>query len=147
MKDFKYILIILNESKQFVLPDEYSMTKNLLWEDGVVGEDGVNSTIEDLLKWDRALYTNKLVPKDAIRQIFTPGKVEEGETDYGFGWHIKTIGSYGRIAYHSGGWPGYMAYIERHLDNDKTIIILRNKFTPATKIPLDKIREILYSNL
>jgi hypothetical protein len=55
------------------------------------------------------------------------------------------MGDYGKVVFHSGGWPGYIAYIERHLDNDKTIIVLRNKYTPATRMPLDAIRAVLYN--
>lgn len=32
----------------------------------------------------------------------------------------------GRTAYHSGGNPGYTAYLVRFLDADKTVIILSN---------------------
>ncbi len=130
--------------RSFVLPDESAKFKNLLWEDGIVGEDGVNSTVTDMLIWDQALYRNSLINAASINEIFTPGTVTQGQTDYGFGWHIKSLDPYGKIAYHSGGWPGYIAYIERHLDHRKTIIILRNKFTPELKMPIDAIRAILY---
>ncbi len=129
----------------FVLPDQSAKFKNLLWEDGVVGEDGVNSTVGDLLIWDQALYHNKLIAYDHMAEIFTPQKLDSGVSDYGFGWHVKSVNDYGRIAYHSGGWPGYMAYIERHLNHHKTIIILRNKFSPELKMPIDQIRAILYN--
>jgi CubicO group peptidase (beta-lactamase class C family) len=129
----------------YVLPDQSSKFKNLLWEDGIVGEDGVNSTVGDLLRWDQSLYGNVLIDTAAISEIFSPGTVAEGQTDYGFGWHIKSFNSYGTIAWHSGGWPGYMAYIERHISTNKTIIILRNKFTPELKVPIDAIRRILYN--
>jgi len=130
----------------YILPDISSKWKNAIWEDGIVGEDGVNSNVQDMLIWDQALYKNNLVSAASLSEIFTPGSVAQGQTDYGFGWHIKSVDGYGKIAYHSGGWPGYMAYIERHLDNNKTIIILRNKFTPELKMPIDSIRAILYSN-
>jgi CubicO group peptidase (beta-lactamase class C family) len=130
----------------YILPDQSSKWKNGLWEDGIVGEDGINSTASDMLVWDQALYKNNLISATSLNEIFTQGLVAQGQTDYGFGWHIKSVDGYGKIAYHSGGWPGYMAYIERHLDHNKTIIILRNKFIPELKMPVDSIRAILYSN-
>jgi CubicO group peptidase (beta-lactamase class C family) len=129
----------------YVLPDSSVKFKKLLWEDGVMGEDGVNSTVGDLLKWDQVQYNNPLLDSTAINQIFSPGRVAQGQNDYGFGWHIKSFDGYGKIAWHSGGWPGYMAYIERHLQTNKIIIILRNKFSPELKIPIDAIRNILYN--
>src|SRR6185312_6227769 len=111
----------------------------------IVGEDGVNSTTGDLLIWDLALYHNPLIGDSSLTAMFTSGSVDSGVSDYGFGWFIRTFPPYGRIAYHSGGWPGYMAYIERHLDNDKTVIVLRNKFISEPRLPIDAIRAVLYN--
>jgi CubicO group peptidase (beta-lactamase class C family) len=138
---------VYNDSlKTWVLPDSDAKWKSALWEDGIEGEDGINSTTDNMLKWDQALYFNPLLSAIELAEIFTPGKVQTGETDYGFGWHIKTFAGYGRIAFHSGGWPGYIAYIERHMDSYKTIIILRNRFSPETRMPIAEIRSILYSH-
>src|SRR4051812_11811550 len=41
------------------------------------------STVEDLLKWDQALYTEKLVPRKSLEAMFTPFK-----DNYGYGWGI-----------------------------------------------------------
>lgn len=129
--------------KTFVLPEVHPLWKNALWEDGVYGEDGVNSTTGDLLKWDQAVFNKTILQAADWNEILTPGMVKEGSSDYGFGWHI--INPNDRIAYHSGGWPGYIAYNEQYLDHNRTIIILRNKFTTAIKIPIADIRAILCS--
>ena len=44
------------------------------------------STVEDLYKWDQALYTDKLLPNDLKQRIFTPGLEH-----YGYGWVIETV--------------------------------------------------------
>lgn len=129
---------------QYNLPYPVSAYETAGWEDGIVDQDGISSTTSDLLAWDQLLYNNKLIPADALQEIFTPAKTKKGETDYGFGWHIQQLYQYGKIAYHNGDWPGYIAYIERHMDSKKTIIILRNRFTPEIKMPIDLIRSILY---
>jgi len=49
---------------------------------------------------------------------------------------------FGRVARHSGGWPGYLSFIERDIDNDNTIIILQNHYNST--MPSDEIRDILY---
>lgn len=114
--------------------------------DGIVGDGMVNSTLDDLLKWDRALYTDKLINAAERKLIFTSGTTTDGkETGYGFGWKVSNNKEYGTIASHSGGWAGYVTYIERHVDHDKTIILLQNNSTQFTQIPAKNIRKILYN--
>ncbi|MBC7524704.1 MAG: beta-lactamase family protein [Flavobacterium sp.] len=114
--------------------------------DGIVGDGTVNSTIDDLLKWDRSLNTSKLVSKNDINEIFNPTTLNNGtKTKYGFGWFLENNETFGKIVNHSGSWPGYISYIERHIDNDKTIILLQNNDNRNTKIPSKLIRNILYN--
>jgi hypothetical protein len=116
----------------------------VIWLDGIVGDGTVNSTINDLLKWDRALYTNKLLTQDGMKTVFEMATLKDGtKTKYGFGWAIDDNANFGKITSHSGGWPGYVTFIERHITNDKTIIILQNH--DNVSIPVKSIRSILYN--
>ncbi|MEO1518171.1 MAG: serine hydrolase domain-containing protein [Bacteroidota bacterium] len=128
-----------------MLPDSMASQSYVIYLDGIVGDGMVNSTVGDLLKWDRALYTNKLVnemDKQAIfRSYYT---ADSSQTDYGFGWDIGSLKVYGKVVEHSGGWAGYYTHIERHLDNDKTIIVLQNNMMEETTMPLKNTRRILY---
>src|SRR5262249_28410918 len=46
-------------------------------------------TVLDMAKWDAALYTEKLVKKATLEQIWTPVKLNDGKTyPYGFGWSL-----------------------------------------------------------
>jgi CubicO group peptidase (beta-lactamase class C family) len=131
-------------SDNYVLPDSVPGVASMVYSlDGIVGDGTVNSTTPDLLKWDRALYTEKLVSFAAMQEAFTPAKLNDGKTyPYGFGWAMGTLDGIGKIVNHSGGWPGYGTIIERHLQTGKTIIILRNHETAGP--PMQKIRNILY---
>ncbi len=92
-----------------------------------MGEDGVYSTVGDLLKWDRALYTEKLVSKATLEEAFTPAVLNNGDTtDYGFGWFIEQKGT---VVKHSGGWLSFSTYIQRDIADDKCLIILCNNST------------------
>ena len=114
--------------------------------DGIVGPRTVHSNLEDLLKWDRALYTDQLINVEDKKEIFSSEKIKNGKVnDYGFGWVLSQNEKYGKIVNHSGSWAGYITYIERHLDNDKTIILLQNVNTPNSKIGLGDVRKILYN--
>ena len=116
-----------NASGKKVLPDNDPNNNYVVCLDGIVGDGTVNSTTSDLLKWDKALYTDKLVSRKSLELLFTPPVLPNDEkTNYGFGWMVNQSDDYGKVANHSGGWPGYVTFIERHMDNDKTIIVLQN---------------------
>ncbi|CAI9684212.1 beta-lactamase family protein [Elizabethkingia anophelis] len=113
--------------------------------DGIVGDGMVNSTTGDMLKWDRALYGDKLVNQKDKDLIFSSIVTKDNkDTRYGYGWAIDTKYPFGKIANHSGGWAGYITFIERDLDYDKTIIILQNNDSEAASSPVKQLRNILY---
>lgn len=115
-------------SAEFKLPDVIDDTQYVEFLDGIQGDGTVNSNLSDLFKFDRALYTDKLVNKQSLSQAFAPVQLNSGETfDYGFGWILEHKEEYGRAVHHSGGWPGYATFMVRYIDADMTLIYLRNK--------------------
>lgn len=83
------------------------------------------STVEDLLKWDQALYTDTLLPAAARQLMWTPFK-----NDYGYGWIVAgptpgLFGGHKRIA-HSGGINGFSSVIVRLPEPKITAIVLAN---------------------
>lgn len=128
-----------------ILPDVMGKDFYVVYLDGIVGDGMVNSNLYDLLRWDRALYENILVNKQEKEMIFSSYQTNDStETDYGFGWMIEQSGKYQTIVHHSGGWAGYRTYIERHLDTDKTIIILQNYSARDIEAPIKNTRRLLY---
>lgn len=83
------------------------------------GAGALYSTVEDMYKWDRALYTEKLLSKASKEAMFTPGL-----GDYGYGWGIRTMPR--KEIVHSGGINGFTSYIARYPDDDLCIIVLSN---------------------
>ncbi|MFC6267326.1 serine hydrolase domain-containing protein [Frigoriflavimonas asaccharolytica] len=129
-----------------VTTDSFGKDYYTYYLDGIVGDGMVNSTLEDLLKWDRALQNNILVNDDDKNLIFCNSQTLDGkDNNYGFGWILADSKKYGKIAYHSGGWAGYSTFIEREISNDKTIILLQNNSIPSTVIPAAEVRKILYN--
>ena len=129
-----------------ILPDELGRDFYVVFLDGIVGDGMVNSNPIDLLKWDRALYKDKIINDQDRELIFSSSMTtDSAQTDYGFGWMIDSTKTYGKIASHSGGWAGYITYIERNLDNDKTIIVLQNNSLSSTEIPIKNTRRIVYN--
>jgi CubicO group peptidase (beta-lactamase class C family) len=94
------------------------------------------STVEDLLLWDQALYTEKLVHRSALDAMFTPFK-----GGYAYGWAIRTASpaTFGRkqIA-HGGGINGFATFIARYPDEKATVIVLcNNEAFPAGSVATD----------
>ena len=100
------------------------------------------STVEDLLKWDQALYTDELLPAAARSAMFTPFK-----GDYAYGWSVPTPSpqTFGRkqVA-HGGGINGFSTMIIRVTDDNITSIVLSNvQQAPSSRIARDLLAILL----
>lgn len=95
--------------------------------DGLQGDGNVHTTMNDLFKWDRALYTDTLLSKSTLSEAFTPVVLNNKRSaPNGLGWFVSNIAGKGRKVEHSGYWPGYQSTFQRYVDLDKTVIILNN---------------------
>jgi len=92
----------------------------------VYGDGGIFSNIIDLFKWNEALYTEKLVKQETLKEAFKPYVLNDGSVgDYGFGWNVSEIDS-SKIVDHSGSWEGFRTHIFRDITNKHCVIILTN---------------------
>lgn len=85
------------------------------------------STVEDLYKWDQALYTEKLLPENLKKTMWTPFL-----HDYAYGWGVSqlAIGDGSEkvpVITHGGGINGFNTVIVRMVDEHSTIILLNNE--------------------
>lgn len=84
------------------------------------------STVNDLAKWDAALYTDKFLTKATRDQMWTPVKLNNGETyPYGFGWQLEPAGNHRQVR-HGGSLPGFRAEFTRLVDDKLSVIVLTN---------------------
>lgn len=87
---------------------------------------GLYSTAEDLLLWNHALDTEKIVSKKSLDEIFTPGK-----GNVGYGWFINRDSS-NRLQISQGGLnSGFASAIFRYPE-ERVCIILLNNFENAS---------------
>ncbi|MDQ6787728.1 MAG: serine hydrolase [Acidobacteriota bacterium] len=90
------------------------------------------STTGDLLLWDQALYTEKLVSRKTLDEIFTPFK-----SNYGYGWSISKKFDRQEIS-HGGGIYGFATEIDRFPADKVTVVVLSNvEGAPAGRIAGD----------
>jgi CubicO group peptidase (beta-lactamase class C family) len=106
------------------------------------GAGGVYSTVNDLLRFDQALYTDALVKQQTLAQAFTPAPVREGGTTYGFGWNIARDATGTRL-WHQGNTAGFRALIERRLADRITVIMLTNGGDTNRMAINDSIQRVL----
>lgn len=91
----------------------------------VLGDGGIYSNLEDLMKWDAALYTEKILSKESLQAAFSPFK-----ENYGFGWRIDKYKGHLRT-HHTGSTSGFRNVIRRFPDDKFTVIILSNRKEPG----------------
>jgi D-alanyl-D-alanine carboxypeptidase len=82
---------------------------------------GITSSVMDLARWDAALYTDELLPRAILEQMWAI----EGR-HFPFAWGVNISSRYGRELNHWGGTPGFSAGIARWIDQRLTIILLTN---------------------
>ncbi|MBK5297243.1 MAG: serine hydrolase, partial [Vicinamibacteria bacterium] len=82
------------------------------------------STVEDLLIWDQALYTDRVLPEAARTAMFTPFK-----DNYAYGWAIqpadKATSGHVQIG-HGGGINGFSTMIQRVPSDRVAVVVLSN---------------------
>jgi CubicO group peptidase (beta-lactamase class C family) len=120
-----------NTKGQFVNANQFHSSDYTVWLGARKGPGRVSSTAQDLLKWDQALYSNKLVSPSTLEEAFSPFILKDGKKSfYGFGWEVDPISPYGKMVMHSGDNPGYKTVILRFIEEKKTIIVLNNNYHP-----------------
>lgn len=92
----------------------------------VLGDGGVYSSIDDLEKWDAALYDDRLLAAGSRRMAFTPHvATDDPEVRYGYGWRITGVSRW-----HSGETIGFRNVIVRWPSRRLTVVVLTNRDEP-----------------
>ena len=92
-----------------------------------LGDGGIYSSIDDLAKWDAALYDERLLKAASLQLAFSPA-TKTGEPDvpyYGYGWRIN-----GDALWHSGESIGFRNLILRYPKERLTVVLLSNRNDP-----------------
>ncbi len=93
----------------------------------VLGDGGIYSSIDDLAKWDAALYDDRLLRRASLQQAFSAATAtpEPDVPHYGFGWRIN-----GDALWHSGESIGFRNVIVRYPKQKLTVVVLSNRNDP-----------------
>lgn len=92
----------------------------------VLGDGGIYSSIDDLAKWDAALYDERLLSDESRKLAFTPvTPTDDPSVEYGMGWRITA-----ETLWHSGETMGFRNVIVRYPQRHMSVIVLTNRNDP-----------------
>ena len=100
------------------------------WGNWIVGAGGVYASLDDLYRWDQALY-EWAETGERLTEALTPATLNDGtQSPYGFGWRLSD--RLDRTAIHHGGaWVGFRTAIVRFPQERLTVIVLSNTSAPV----------------
>ena len=80
--------------------------------DGILGDKGVYSTAEDLVRWTNAFFIDyKILPKEYVDEASKmQNKTSNGTIPrdlYGYGLHLEKSRDHGFLVFHGGLWNGF----------------------------------------
>jgi hypothetical protein len=108
-----------------------------------IGDGGVQTTVEDLLLWDRNFYAPKVGDAALVARAQQTGKLNSGKPlDYAAG---LSIGSYRGLSFvrHGGSWAGYRAELLRFPSQKTSVACLCNLGTAGPSRLADRVADIV----
>ncbi len=105
-------------------------------------QGGGYSTVEDLLRFDIALRSNKLVGAEYVKMLLS-AKPELNSPGYGYGFQVETES---QIAGHGGGFLGISSNLDMFLGTGWTAIVMSNYGRGAQPVQ-QKMRNLVRTDL
>jgi CubicO group peptidase (beta-lactamase class C family) len=109
------------ERKKYYLDDTNALN-------GLHGSGSIYASIDDMAKYDAALFGYRYVSKEVLDQAFVSGQTNRGRSvDYGFGWELLNDEDVGEPYYgHSGAWMGFSTYYLHYPARKLSIVVVAN---------------------
>jgi CubicO group peptidase (beta-lactamase class C family) len=108
-----------------------------------LGDGGIYTNVDDMRRWDAALYSTALVDAATLALATTPPALPAGApTEYGFGWFIDTYRGERRWR-HTGETSGFRNAIQRYPARRFTVIVLTNRSSGEPGTIADRIADRL----
>ncbi len=97
-----------------------------------LGAGGIVSTLADMLRWDEALYTDRLLPGPLRAKLWEPARTNDGTTiPYGAGWFNDRTRDLLHLT-HSGQTNGFSCYYLRFPEQHLAVIFHYNTYGGRT---------------
>jgi CubicO group peptidase (beta-lactamase class C family) len=117
------VSVVADRAYGYTMKDSAWTRKDQSITSAVLGDGGIYSSIDDMQKWDAALYDSRLL-SDASRKLAfsSHSPTDDPAISYGFGWRIT-----GETVWHSGETSGFRNVIVRWPSRKLTVVILSNR--------------------
>lgn len=97
-----------------------------VWNNDIVGQGGIVTSIADLQKWDENFYDARVGGRELIAQLQAPGRITgPGPMTYAFGLTVESYRGL-RLVQHTGSTGGYRAAIYRFPEAHTSVAMLCN---------------------
>jgi len=104
----------------------------VMFADGIYGDKGIYSTVQDMYRWDQSFYQNKLLSNNTMELAYGPCSFEKpGVRNYGLGWRMLCYPDGYKVIYHNGWWHGNNTCFYRFIKDNFTVIVLGNKYASS----------------
>jgi len=101
------------------------------------------STVEDLWKWNQAIFNYTLVKKETLEKAWTPTKLNNSQLiSYGYGWSLERLGE-SKVIGHGGAIDGFLTSEIYVPDQKVYVCILSNNMTVSPEEYSYQLAEIV----
>jgi CubicO group peptidase (beta-lactamase class C family) len=105
---------------------------------GTYGDNNVITTLQDMVLFDNALKSGKLLSQNTTKQMYQPVKLASGELfftggtkTYTLGWNVNEKNFAGQfVAWHDGSLVGLTTIYFKNFTDNVTYLMYENKNTP-----------------
>ena len=102
---------------------------------------GLCSTVLDLVKWESALESGRVISPAMLQAMRAPARVSDGsEADYGYGTRLGFTGRHRKLG-HTGGGLSNKAVLARYPDDDVTVAVLLNTERTNARVTATDLEE------
>ncbi len=120
--------VVENRASGYIKRLSGEFTSNIFLVPPANADGGIETTVDDLLKFDQALYGEELLSSEYGDRMFTPFL-----ENYGYCWRIDERHG-GTVVGHGGGAPGISAEFLRFIDDGYTLVVLSNYDRAASQV-------------
>jgi CubicO group peptidase (beta-lactamase class C family) len=107
------------------------------------GDGAVQTSVEELLLWDRNFYAGTVGGMDLVRRQQVPGVLRDGTVqDYAAGLRVVKYRGLNTVR-HGGAWAGYRAELLRFPDQQTSVAILCNRGDANPSALADRAADVI----
>ena len=115
---------------------------------GTKADGGIYTTPLDFVKWDRALYHDKVMLAQSREKAHTPRILTDiPETSYGYGFFVEERKDRPKKIYHTGDNGGFLIFEGRFPDLDVFYLIFANRPDWEREATVEKVDNIILNKL